>query len=130
MKPLSRKGKLDVLAVSLYEIHRALEETHTKHDWKADIPKEYLEFLDPFSEQLACPLPPYCTYDHSVALVDGKEPPFGPHYGMSRDELVALKPYIEKNIATGFISASSSPAGAQVLFIKKGDGSFRLCVDY
>jgi hypothetical protein len=30
----------------------------------------------------------------------------------------------------GFIHASSSPAGAPILFIKKGDGSLHLCVDY
>lgn len=49
---------------------------------------------------------------------------------MSRDELIDHKEYIEENLSNSVIRASSSPAGAPVLFIKKGDGSLRLCVDY
>ncbi|KAH0611235.1 uncharacterized protein H6S33_011662 [Morchella sextelata] len=60
----------------------------------------------------------------------GKEPPFGPLYGMSREELIVLKRYIQDNLKKGFIQASSSPAGAPVLFVKKADGTLRLCVDY
>ena len=33
-------------------------------------------------------------------------------------------------LGKGFIRSSSSPAGAPVLFVKKADGSLRLCVDY
>jgi hypothetical protein len=49
---------------------------------------------------------------------------------MSQEELKALKEYIEENMTKGFIQASSSPAGAPVLFVKKAEGSSRLCVDY
>ena len=49
---------------------------------------------------------------------------------MSHKELLVLKEYIEENLAKGFIQHSSSPAGASVLFVKKSDGSLRLCVDY
>lgn len=41
-----------------------------------------------------------------------------------------LKDYIDENLSKGFIRQSSSPAGAPVLFVKKKDGSLRLCVDY
>ena len=49
---------------------------------------------------------------------------------MSEKELKALKDYIDDMLGKGFIRSSNSPAGALVLFVKKKDGSLRLCVDY
>ena len=49
---------------------------------------------------------------------------------MSQKELLVLKEYIEENLSSGFSRHLSSPAGAPVLFGKKGDGSLRFCVDY
>ena len=62
--------------------------------------------------------------------MDGKQPPFEPLYGMSHKELKVLWEYLQDQLPKGFIRHSSSPAGALVLFIKKSDGSLRLCVDY
>jgi hypothetical protein len=45
-------------------------------------------------------------------------------------ELKALDEYLKDNLAKGFIRPSSSSAGAPILFVKKSDGSLRLCVDY
>jgi hypothetical protein len=61
---------------------------------------------------------------------EGKEPPLEALYGMTQEKLRALKEYIEKNMTKGFISASSSPAGALVLIVNIADRSFRLCIDY
>ena len=51
-------------------------------------------------------------------------------YGLSPSELEVLKEYIDENLSKGHIRHSKSPAGAPVLFVKKKDGSLRLCVDY
>ena len=45
-------------------------------------------------------------------------------------ELETLKAYIKSNLANGFIRPSKSPAGAPILFDRKSDGFFQLCVNY
>jgi hypothetical protein len=88
------------------------------------------KFLPLFSEAEANNLPPHCPYDHRIPLKEGFTPPFGPIYSLSQTELEALKKWLEENLSKGFIWASSSPTGAPILFMKKGDGSLQLCVDY
>ena len=69
--------------------------------------------------------------EHAIELVKGKQPPYGPIYSLNQVELVTPKTYIETHLKTGFIRPSKSPSGAPpILFDKKPDGSFRLCVDY
>ena len=49
---------------------------------------------------------------------------------MSRDELSALKEWLQENLKKGFVRPSSSPAASPVLFVKKPGGGLRFCVDY
>ena len=49
---------------------------------------------------------------------------------LSKFEQEALKEFINENLTNGFIRSISSPHRAPVLFIKKKDGSLRLCVDF
>ena len=96
----------------------------------AAIPPKYAEFQDVFSKQEADKLPPHRPYDHTIPLVDSAKLPFGPVYNLSQPELQALHEYIKENLAKGFFRRSESPAEAPILFVKKKDGSLRLCVDY
>ena len=41
-----------------------------------------------------------------------------------------MEEYVTENLRSGFIRSSSSPAGAPILFVKKKDGSLRLCHDF
>jgi hypothetical protein len=99
-------------------------------DLASSIPTEYHQFLHLFSEVEANKLPPHEAYDHRIPLQPNFTPPFGPIYPLSKTELEALRKWLDENLAKGFIRASSSPTGAPILFMKKGDGSLRLCVDY
>ena len=53
-----------------------------------------------------------------------------PPYRMAPVELKELKAQLEELLSKGFIRPSTSPWGALVLFVKKKDGSLRLCIDY
>ena len=95
------------------------------------IPTEYSDFADVFSPELASELPEHTEInDHAIELVDDRQPLYEPIYSLGPVELETLKTYIETNLKNGFIRPSKSPAGAPILFDKKPDGSFRLCVDY
>ncbi len=94
------------------------------------VPPEYLNYVYFFSERAANELPKHGPQDHAIDLVDGGTVPFGPLYNLSASELKVLRDYINENLAKGFIRASTSPAGAPILFVKKKDGTLRLCVDY
>lgn len=95
-----------------------------------NIPAEYHDFADVFSETKANNLAPHRPYDLKIHLDEGTEPPWGPIYSLSQQELLALREFIEENLRTGFIRPSRSPHRAPVLFVRKKDGSLRLCVDY
>ena len=97
--------------------------------WKL-VPAEYHEFLPLFKKAIADILPPYRPYDHKITLKEGFIPLFGPLYSLPRPELQALWEWLDENLSKGFIHASSSSAGTPILFVKKSNGSLRLCVDY
>ena len=94
------------------------------------IPPEYHGFADVFSKEEAKFMPPHRPYDHPIDLEANTTPPHGPIYPMSENELKVLQEYLDDMTSKGFIQSSNSPTGAPVLFVKKKDGSLRLCVDY
>nr|GEX33624.1 putative reverse transcriptase domain-containing protein [Tanacetum cinerariifolium] len=51
-------------------------------------------------------------------------------YHLAPYELKELSEQLKELSEKGFIRPSSSPWGAPVLFVKKKDGSFRMCIDY
>ena len=95
------------------------------------VPLEYSEYADVFERRNAEKLLPHCpNVDHEIPLIDGVKPTYGPIYNLSELELKTLKEYIDRMLAKGFICPSKSPFRSPVLFVKRADGSLRLCVDY
>ncbi|XP_074301247.1 uncharacterized protein LOC141632614 [Silene latifolia] len=75
-------------------------------------------------------LPPRRDVDFSIDLKPGDEPISKPPYRMGPKEMEELKKQLDELAEKGYIRPSVSPWGAPVLFVKKKDGSLRLCVDY
>jgi hypothetical protein len=126
---LAQKRGYEICAITIADIDKALaEKTHT--DPATKVPPEYHDLLDVFSRKDSDKLPPRRSYDHKIKLEEGKQPTFGPLYGMSLGELKVLRKYLQDNLSKGFIRASSSPAASPVIFVKKPGGGLRFCVDY
>ena len=87
------------------------------------------EFPDVFPDDIAG-LPPKREVKFTIDLIPGTEPISIPPYRMAPVELRELKAQLEELLSKGFIRLSISPWGAPVLFVKKKDGSLRLCIDY
>jgi hypothetical protein len=127
----AQKASTDSLGI-IY-LH-ATQETPPSLDSPASLasklPTEYADFADLFSKQSANVLPKHQPWDHTIPLIEGKQPPYGPIYPLSELELRSLREYLDEHLQKGSIRLSSSPAGSPILFVKKKDGSLRLCVDY
>jgi len=94
------------------------------------IPPEYHNYADMFSKVKASELPLHHDYDLKIDLEEGTSPPLGTLYSLSPVELSALQTFTNENLNTGFIRPTTSSHAAPVLFVKKKDGSLRLCVDF
>ena len=94
------------------------------------VPKEYHEFADVFSKTCADMPALHCPYNLKINLEEGTAPPLGTVYSLSQSELKSLREFIDEHLSIGFIRPSRSLHGAPVLFVRKKDGSLRLCVDF
>ncbi|GJV81520.1 hypothetical protein Tco_1517390 [Tanacetum coccineum] len=88
--------------------------------------RDFLEVFpdDPFG------LPPIRDIEFRIELTPGAMPVAKSPYRLTPSELEKLSRQLKEFQDKGFIRPSSSPWGALVLFVKKKDGSFRMCIDY
>ncbi|GJW33274.1 putative reverse transcriptase domain-containing protein [Tanacetum coccineum] len=87
------------------------------------------EFSEVFPEDLPG-LPPARQVEFQIDLVPGAAPVARAPYRLAPAEMQELSTQLQELSEKGFIRPSSSPWGAPVLFVKKKDGSFRMCIDY
>ncbi|XP_027169401.1 uncharacterized protein LOC113769125 [Coffea eugenioides] len=87
------------------------------------------DFPDVFPEELTS-LPPEREIEFKIDLVPEVASISKTPYRMAPAKLKELKIQLQDLLERGFIKESDSPWGAPVLFVKKKDGSLRLCIDY
>ncbi|KAA3487058.1 Transposon Ty3-G Gag-Pol polyprotein [Gossypium australe] len=87
------------------------------------------DYLDVFPEELPG-LPLVREVEFGIELTPGTVLISITPYRMDLTELRELKAQLQELIDKGFARSSCSPWGAPVLFVKKKDGTMRLCIDY
>ena len=87
------------------------------------------EFQDVFPVELPR-LPPDRDVEFTIEFLPGAAPISVTPYRMAPTELRELKTQFQELLEKGYIRPSISPWGTPVLFVKKKDGTLRLCIDY
>lgn len=93
---------------------------HAIAEWKTKYPEVFSELTAPPKERLTT---------HAIKCSD-PSPIALPAYRMSPLELQSLKTQLDELLLKGFIKPSMSPWSAPAIFVKKKDGTLRLCIDY
>ena len=87
------------------------------------------DFPDVFPDDITG-LPLHRELDFRIDLVPDAIPVAKAPYRLAPTELQELSSQLRELLDKGFIRPSTSPWGAPVLFVKKKDGTFRMCIDY
>ncbi|GJR03044.1 putative reverse transcriptase domain-containing protein [Tanacetum coccineum] len=106
------------------------KETEDKSEEKRleDVPTVW-DFTEVFPEDFPG-LPPTQQVEFQIDLVPGAAPMARTPYRLAPSELQDLSTQLQELSDNGFIRPSSSTWGAPVLFFKKKNGSFQMCIDY
>ncbi|KAI3821497.1 hypothetical protein L1987_09065 [Smallanthus sonchifolius] len=87
------------------------------------------EYQEVFPEDLPR-IPPNKEIEFRIDLVPDAQPVAKAPYRLAPVEMKELMAQLDELLEKGFIQLSISPWGAPVLFVKKKDGSMRMCIDY
>ncbi|GJT93579.1 putative reverse transcriptase domain-containing protein [Tanacetum coccineum] len=105
-----------------------MKENKSKEKQMKDVPV-IRDFPEVFPEEFPR-LPPPRKVEFRIDLVPGVAPVARAPYRLAPSEMRELSVQLQELLEKGFIRLSLSPWGAPVLFVKKKDGSFRMCIDY
>ncbi|GJV10696.1 putative reverse transcriptase domain-containing protein [Tanacetum coccineum] len=101
---------------------KAKEQKQEKIVVVRDLPEVFLDDLSG--------LPPIREIKFQIVLVPGAIPVVKSPYRLTPSKMKELSGQLKELQDKGFIRPSLSPWGAPILFVKKKDGSFRMCIDY
>ncbi|KAI3672437.1 hypothetical protein L6452_38525 [Arctium lappa] len=87
------------------------------------------KYPEVFPEDLTA-LPPDRQVEFRIDLMSGAAPIARVPYHLASSEMKEMMTQLQELLDKGFIRPSTSPWGAPVLFVKKKDGSMRMCINY
>ena len=133
-----QRTPIDVLNIEVHNWDQLLESDDNaflvelsaiKSNMGTDAKNIVQEFTDVFADPTSLPL--LDNGAHEIQLSpNAKLPKRAGQRNISQEDLSALKETLDELVAKGFIRPSSSPVAAPILFVRKKDGSRRLCIDY
>nr|GEZ06061.1 putative reverse transcriptase domain-containing protein [Tanacetum cinerariifolium] len=110
------------------DISAKKEEDKSKGKQLKDVPV-IRDFLKVFLKDLPG-LPPARPVEFQIDLISGAAPIARAPYRLAPSKMKELSEQLQELFDKGFIRPSYSPWGAPFLFVKKKDGSFKMCIDY
>ena len=136
----ARQPDVEIFSITLDGLDRLIEDRTPDQDpqeqdpsveaLRQRVPAFLHDCLDFFSKEQSNTLPPHRSIDHKIELTEANTLGFCHLNKHSLEELTAIRDYLTDNLAKGFIVSSKAPFVSPVLFVRKADGSLRLCVDY
>ncbi|GJS48449.1 putative reverse transcriptase domain-containing protein [Tanacetum coccineum] len=123
-------GYPEPISYTVFLAHISAKKEEDKSEGKQikDVPI-VRDFPKVFPEDLPG-LPPARLVEFQIDLIPGAAPVARAPYRLAPSEMKELSEQLQALFDKGFIRPSSSPWGAPILFVKKKDGSFRMCIDY
>ncbi|KAK5771526.1 hypothetical protein PVK06_047743 [Gossypium arboreum] len=118
-----------ILGMDWLTVHDAAVNYSKESEKKLETVPVVCEYPDVFPEELPG-LPPLQEVEFGIELVPRTTLISIAPYRMAPTELKELKSQLQELTDRGFARPSFSPWGAPVLFVKKKDGTMRLCIDY
>ncbi|GKC08799.1 putative reverse transcriptase domain-containing protein, partial [Tanacetum coccineum] len=107
----------------------ALNTSYEADEKKLDDIRVVRDFPEVFLDDLLG-LPLVREIEFRIDLIPGASPVVRSPYRLAPSEMLELSNQLKELQEKGFIRPSHSPWGAPVLFVKKKDGSMRMCIDY
>ncbi|KAF5447056.1 hypothetical protein F2P56_032635 [Juglans regia] len=97
-----------------------------------DVPQDVLKLLDSFQIVFDEPrgLPPQRSHDHQILLKTDSTPVSVRPYRYPYYQKTEIEKIVKELLQSGVIRPSQSPFSSPVLLVRKGDGSWRMCIDY
>lgn len=118
------EGSESDVRLETIDIEKKLSESDQKTSELID------KFGDVITQKEFQDVPPNKEVRHKIILMENTDPVWRNQYRLGRKEQEELQIQVAELLEKGFIDVSTSPFNSPVLFVKKKDGTYRLCIDY